>query len=128
MKIKTTAQQVVSLQEWDKCVRETYGRPYSFQQQEGCQSRGTYSLAVPDPHAEDYEATEIPEVVDHPTMGVSFASWLARDPKQPLHREDSFGLDLWWERNFYPHISAVANDLHAKGLLPAGHYLIDIDW
>lgn len=38
------------------------------------------------------------------------------------------GLSLWWERNFYPSVEVVANDLHARGLLPAGEYTIDIDW
>ena len=33
-----------------------------------------------------------------------------------------------WERNFYPNIQAVANDLYKKGLLETGDYWIDIDW
>jgi len=63
-------------------------------------------------------------------MGVSFASWLKRNPKSPLSsgRKDASGIDLWWSRNFYPDIQMVANDLHAKGLLEAGEYTIDIDW
>ena len=42
--------------------------------------------------------------------------------------QDSWLIDLWWKRNFYPDIEMVANDLHAKGLLEAGEYAIDIDW
>ena len=29
---------------------------------------------------------------------------------------------------FYPNFQMIANDLHEKGLLPAGEYSIDIDW
>jgi len=62
-------------------------------------------------------------------MGVSFKAWLARDPKQKLEgQEYDYELSLWWDRNFYPDVQMVANDLHAKGLLESGEYLIDIDW
>ena len=72
----------------------------------------------------------VPEIVNHEEMGVSFKSWLARDPHKPLSsgREDSFGLELWWERNFYPDVQMIANDLHSKGLIESGDYVIDIDW
>jgi hypothetical protein len=64
-------------------------------------------------------------------MGVSFKAWLDRDPSKKLPNredEDNWGLDLWWDRNFYPHVSMVINDLHTKGLLEAGEYGIEIDW
>lgn len=87
---------------------------------------------MPDPHPSDYENDTIPEKVNGSEMGVSFAAWLARDPKQPLKTADKWdqghGLELFWERNFYPDVSMVANDLHARGLLPAGKYTIIIDW
>jgi hypothetical protein len=61
---------------------------------------------------------------------VSFAAWLARDPDAPLggERADAFGIRLFWKRNFYPSIGMVLNDLHARGLLEAGEYVIVIDW
>lgn len=129
MKIRT--EQVITVQEWDKTVRETYGRPYSFQQQGGCKSRGVERFSVPPEYDDEYDFPNdtVPEVVNHEDMGVSFKAWLARDPKQKLsNREDDFGLGLWWARNFYPNVQMIANDLHAKGLLPAGEYAIDIDW
>lgn len=64
-------------------------------------------------------------------MGVSFAAWLARDPKQKLadpSAQEDYCLELWWHRNFYPDVQMVANDLHAKGLLDAGDHTILIDW
>ena len=48
---------------------------------------------------------------------------------QPLpDRSDTLGLQLFWERNFYPDVQMIANNLHAKGLIEAGDYVIDIDW
>lgn len=119
----------IDVQEWDKLVSEIYGRQYSFQQQDGCRERGTFSLQVPDQDQDAKMNDSVPEIVNHRDMGVKFAAWLARDPKQPLaDRLDEFGLRLWWHRNFYPDVQAVANDLHKKGLLEAGEYLVIIDW
>lgn len=128
MKIRNV--KMIDLHEWDRLVSETYGRPYSFQQQEGCQGRGIHYFTVPDVEAYDDEMNDsIPEEVNGEEMGVKFAVWLARDPKQPLiGQEYDFDLKLWWDRNFYPDFQTVANDLHTKGLLEAGNYGIDIDW
>lgn len=132
--MKITQKNIISVQDWDELVQETYNKPYSFQQQNGCQDRGVRELTVPEKETVDYENDVIPEIVNGKEMGVSFKAWLERDPKQPLKvdgkniRIDQWAIDLWWERNFYPDISMVANDLHAKGLLPAGEYLIKIDW
>lgn len=128
MKLPVSDKKVIKLRDWDELVKETYGRPYSFQQQDGCQDRGMFELTVPDEEAEDFENSTVPEIVNDSDMGVSFAAWLARDPKQPLPNEAAWALDLWWGRNFYPNVQTVANDLHAKGLLDAGEYLIEIDW
>lgn len=62
-------------------------------------------------------------------MGVSFKAWLERNPSQELPDDkNSWSLELFWGRNFYPDVQMVANDLHAKGLIEAGDYVIDIDW
>ena len=72
---------------------------------------------------------EVPEEVNHPEMGVSFSAWLARNPKKPLAEQaHGYRLDMWWERNFYPSIEVIANDLYKRGLLKAGKYVIEIDW
>jgi hypothetical protein len=122
---------VITVQEWDRLVVETYGKPYMFQQQDDCKDRGTHYFTVPEEYPEDYENDTVPETCNHDDMGVSFAAWLARDPNQKLNAEvwDSpSAITLWWERNFYPQMEMIANDLHARGLLPAGEYMIDIDW
>jgi hypothetical protein len=130
LKFKTT--KLIEVHDWDKLVEDTYGRPYSFQQQGGCKSRGTFELEIPsDGH--DYKNTTIPEVVNGDEMGVSFEAWKARDPREWQGKIESpgqsnFYLDLFWSRNFYPCIEVLANDLHEKGLIDAGTYLINIDW
>lgn len=128
--MKTKSIKVIEVGDWDDLVTKTYKRPYSFQQQDGCKDRGMEYITVPSP-ADDYSNDTVPEVVNHPEMGVSFAAWLARDPKQKLsnkEQQETFYLDLWWERNFYPDAQMIANDLYARGLLEAGEYGIDIDW
>jgi hypothetical protein len=58
-----------------------------------------------------------------------FKSWLERDPKQSVDGDSTdWRIGLFWERNFYPDISMIINDLYSKGLLDAGTYEIDINW
>lgn len=110
MKITTRTEQVIDVGDWDNLVETTYGRPYSFQQQDGCKERQRVTLTIPN-EAYDYENDTVPEVVNHEDMGVSFKAWLDRDPKQNLPEENtSFSLQLWWERNFYPTVEMIAND------------------
>lgn len=126
--IKTQNKQLIADGDWDSLVTNTYGKPYIFQQQDGCQDRGTVHLKVPDA-AYDFENDTLPEEINGEEMGVSFSAWLARDPKEwNGDPEDKNYVNMFWERNFYPELQTVANDLHAKGLLPAGEYVIEIDW
>ncbi len=119
MKIRT--EKVIDVQEWDKFVSETYGRPYNFQQQDGCRDRGRFCLTVPD-DAVDYKTSAS-------KIGAGFSDWLAKDPQKPLDDGSAyFGLLSWWHESFYPNIQMIANDLHEKGLLEAGEYTINIDW
>lgn len=132
--MKTRTETVVDVGDWDKLVNETYGRPYSFQQQDGSRERGTFKFTVPYEALNEPEMNDsIPEIVNHDEMGVKFSSWLSRDPKQTLvdtkeSSSDKWSIELWWHRNFYPDIQTVANDLHQNGLLEAGDYTIDINW
>ena len=123
-------QKVIMVSDWDSLVMETYGRPYSFQQQDGCKDRQRVRITVPD-DPDDYENDSVPEIVNGEDMGVSFKAWLERDPKTKIPNPHSFsydGTDLFWLRNFYPEVQMVANDLYEKGLIEAGDYVIDIDW
>ena len=127
MSIPIKQTNTITVQDFDELVISTYGRPYSFQQQDGCKDRGLVAISVPE-YPEDYENSSVPEIVNHDDLGVSFSAWLARDPEQLLPSGNKSSTQLWWERNFYPDVSMIINDLHSKGLLSAGDYSIDIDW
>src|ERR1039457_2649728 len=84
--LKYKTEKVIEVRDWDRLVEETYGRPYSFQQQDGCKPRGVEHISIPseDTWEEEEMHDSIPEVVNGRKMGVKFDVWLARDPKQPL--------------------------------------------
>lgn len=123
---------MIDCNDLDTLVTKTYGRLYCFQQQDGCLNRGSRLITVPCEFPEDFGATSIKEEVNGEEMGVSFTSWLERNPTQKLDTADEWarehGLSLFWSRNFYPSLDMVVNDLFGKGLLPAGEYVINIDW
>jgi hypothetical protein len=129
--MKIITRKVIDSFEFDKLVSETYGRKYCFQQQDDCQDRGNVFITVPVENPEDFKNDTVPEKVNTSEMGVSFKAWLERDPNQKLSNkddQDNFCLELWWERNFYPHLDMIINDLNKKGLLDVGKYCIEIDW
>ncbi len=129
---------VIDVDDWNKFVSDHYGRPYNFQQQDGCKSRGMEYITVPCEDPVDYygeeddrdEEFELLESLGEDGYGVPFQVWLERDPKQVLKTEpeNEFSLKLWWNRKFYPSIDMVINDLYEKGLIEAGDYSIEIDW
>jgi hypothetical protein len=128
-KLRTNTVATISVQDWNAFVIEVYGRPYNFQQQDGCRMRGQFRLSVYNEYDPDwdngYDNDTIPEDVNTEEMCVSLKGWLARDPKQPLpNQEYDYWLSTWWERNFYPNIEILAQDLCHRGLLAPGKYLI----
>lgn len=131
-KLKIQNVKMIDVQDWDNLVQDTYGRTYSFQQQDDCQERGVVNFTVPSKYHEDEEAEmhdEIPEIINGDVMGVKFEKWLERDPKQPVGGSgEQWMIDMWWDRNFYPCFDTVVNDLYKKGLIEAGDYAINIDW
>jgi hypothetical protein len=129
--IRVETIQTISLQDFDELVSDTYGRPYSFQQQDGCKERQHVDISVPTPYSEDYDNDTIFEETNAHVTGVSFKAWLARDPEQRLgcdNGDAGWMIELWWNRSFYPCVDMVINDLYSKGLLDAGDYVINIDW
>jgi len=133
MKLNIKTRKIIDAWEFDQLVVETYGRPYCFQQQDGCKERGFERITVPWEYGdEDFTNDTIPEVINGLEEGVSMESWLARDPEQPVaddtNGHEDYVINMFWSRNFYPHISTVVNDLHERGLLAEGEYYIDIDW
>lgn len=121
-------EKIVSDHDWDELVMKVYGRPYAFQQQDGCKNRGLFRFNVPD-SAEDFINDSVPEKLNGEEMGVSFKAWMERDPAEPINNEnEKWAIDLFWQRNFYPNIQMIANDLYARDLIEAGNYVIEIDW
>jgi hypothetical protein len=127
MEYKT--KKVIDEYDWNQLVIKTYGKPYTFQQQEGCMANNTFfELSIPCEFTNDEDAhEEIPEILETEIMGVKFDKWLARDPKQLINGQ-SWETILWWERNFYPDIYTLANDMYEKGVIEKGEYIIKIDW
>lgn len=132
MILETINRNLIDLTEWDRAVFETYGKPYSLQEQDGGMSRGTIEFAIPtDDVPEDFENSSIPETVNGDEMGVTFEAWLARDEDKTIQSEETgetWRTNMWWERNFYPNHTMIVNDMFAKGLIEAGKYTIVIDW
>jgi hypothetical protein len=126
--LKYTTARVVTVQDWDKLVRQTYGKPYRLQQQDGCMDRQQIRISIPEDD-QDFENLEIPFEINGSEMGINFQVWLNTSVEEMNSKfEDSWGGECFWERNFYPDLQTIANDLHAKGLIEPGEYLINIDW
>jgi len=51
--IKTRTTAVIEVRDWDELVSRTYGRPYKFQQQDGCKERQHWGITVPVKDPED---------------------------------------------------------------------------
>lgn len=127
--IKYKDAKVIEVNDWDELVEDTYGRPYNYQQQDGCMDRGSISITIPSETTDEEMNDSISEEVNGEEMKVKFSVWLSRDPEQSIENQKyDWELTLFWERNFYPDIQMVANDLHQKGLIEAGEYTINIDW
>lgn len=131
MSIKISSKKFIEVNDWDKLVIDTYGKPYSFQQQNGCKERGVSYLTIPSNFTNDEDFSDsIPEVINGEEMGVKFDVWLNTDPvtHKTNNNWDDWEVTLFWERNFYPCVYTLANDLYNKGLIEVGEYAIDIDW
>lgn len=132
--IKYRNKKVIEDRDWDKLVKDTYGKPYNFQQQDGCQSRGNVYLTVynePYREEDDPYPDNIPFKINGSKMGVKFTTWLntTEESINEKHPESYPNANrLFWQRNFYPDLQIVANDLCTKGLIEAGDYTINIDW
>ena len=151
--IKYSNRKIIDCNDFDDLVQETYNKIYSFQQQDGCKPRGYFTFEVPCEYNYDDEMNEtIPEIInDEHNRGVKFETWLKRNADAPLNpskeeiekchyylgkndkdlkdwKNDKMHILLFWERNFYPDIYTLINDLYDKGLIEKGDYAINIDW
>lgn len=152
--LKYKLERFVDMRDWDNLVESTYNKPYCLQQQDGCMSRGIIKLDIDSRYVDEDEADlenyeSIPEVINGDKMKVQFSTWLKRDGKKPLNPtqkeledcssyQNSYDRNEWcekesrirmfFERNFYPDLQMVANDLYKRGLIEEGKYIINIDW
>lgn len=129
--LKYKLQRIVEVDDFDSLVTKTYGKPYSFQQQDGCKDRGTHYISVPSKYADDFENDTLPFEINGEEMGVSFATWLKTSVEDinSENKESYSGQNtLFWERNFYPDVDMLVNDMFEKGLIEEGSYIINIDW
>lgn len=122
--IKNEKIRLIKDKEFDKIVRETYNKPFCFQQQcgENARERGIYKFEVPNKNG-DEENNELPleldENDDYP-MGVRFETWIKTDRKK-------YDIEFW-EQKFYPALSYLVNDLYKKGKIKKGKYAIEVNW
>lgn len=127
--IKIREVKMIDVQDWDDLVSKTYGRPYSLQQQDGCMSRGIVTIDIPDDDGEEDEMhDEIPFVINGSTMGVKFDVWKNACVEDINSNFKDYLCGIFWDRNFYPSLQSVANDLLTRGLIEADRYCINIDW
>ena len=120
--------------DFNKLVEKTYDKFYCFQQQDNGRKHGVYTFEIPVKSPFNYQNISIPEIVNHSEIGVDFYTWLQRDIHKPLKDvkyttdfNKSLGLRLWWDRNFFPSIDMIINDLYKNGILPEGFLKIIID-
>ena len=108
----------INVDVWDDLIQNTYGKPYSFQQQDGCKDRGVYSVDID--YVDDFENDTLPYEINGDEMGVSFKAWLDCGSKEYEN--------IFWKRNFYPDVNFLAKDLYEKGLISEKSFDIIVDW
>ncbi len=126
--IKSENVKLINERDWSELVSAVYGRPYRFQQQEGCRDLGTYyRFTAPPPYTDDeYMNDEVQESLHSEKKGVKFKVWLGRNVAETFAKKST--MDIWWKRVFYPDVNAVVNDLYKMGWIEPGNYIICIDW
>lgn len=128
MTLKIQNVKFVDVSDWDSFITEVYWKPYNFQQQDWCKDRWTYGLNTK--YIDDYyEHKSIPFEVNWEIQWVRFDTWLKSDKEEiDSHFSAPYLSDLFWNRNFYPHIEELAKDLLERWLLDEWDYIINIDW
>jgi hypothetical protein len=129
--LKFKTKKVIDCFDWDDLVEKTYKKPYSFQQQDGCKSRGVVDITIPEQGDYDFQNDTLSFKINGNEMGISFKTWLETS-EEDINKDNPESYKgqnrLFWERNFYPSLQVIANDLYKKGLIEKGEYVINIDW
>lgn len=98
-------------------ITETYGRPYRLQQGGMGEFLGQDTIV----------SVSVPEEADDVDVQL-FAIWLQQDATPPADSIARWKWKLEWERYKAAPIQPILNDLHEKGLLDAGDYVIHVWW
>ena len=101
--LKYKIKKIINSFDLDDLIRETYGKPYCFQQQDGCKNRGIEYITVPVINPYDFKNDSSSFKINGDEMGVSFDTWLKTTVKEvnKLHPEEYSGQnDLWWGKKF----------------------------
>ena len=101
--------------ELNELITATYGRPYNYGR---WQEMGQDTMTQ----------VTVPEEADEPWEGgpPSLEEWLAGEP--PATLTDAWRIEQWWQTEYCPELQVVVNDLHARGLMPAGDYVMHVWW
>lgn len=118
MKFETRPDYVVWESDFSKAVVELYGRPYSLQQLEmrGNDTYLQFDVLEPD--------RLVPEAVADAKAAV--AAWQAE--WETLKATDDQFKEMHAERDHFIDLELLAIDMHERGELPAGSYLMKIWW
>lgn len=128
--IKIKEVKLIEDRDWDELVKEVYGKKYyCLQQQDGCMDRGIIRFSLPITDIDFEGHPELPNRLGIEEMCVDLNTWVSRDDEKKLDNQKyGWELESYWERHFYPNFEAVASNLHTRGYLEDGEYIINIFW
>lgn len=129
MKPKCENKKVIHYSDWNEFIYSIYKLPYNYQQQNDCQNK-SIEISIPRDILDNWDdgADSIPYEVNGEEMCVKFDTWKNSDFKEMCkHFDGEWRARLFYERNFYPDINPLLDDLYKRGLLEEGEYLILVD-
>lgn len=100
--------------ELDKFVEEVYGRSWSYIRSEECNNDSYYTHEVLEEGLDFYSDEEVEE---------QLTKWLSAEV--PNYRDWDACSEF---ESLFPGAPVILWDLHRKGLIPAGDYLIHVSW
>lgn len=128
MKLEYENLRVIENYKWNEFISSIYNLPYNYQQQNDRQNTN-FEFNIPnDLEEEDLGSDSIPYEVNGEDECVKFDTWKNSDFEEiGKNFEYEVETKLFYERNFYPSIFQILNDLYNRGLIEEGDYLIRID-
>lgn len=128
--LKLETIKVIDVDKWNDFIVETYGKPYNFQQQDGCKERQYTNVDVKY-YVGEWDINEELEELEEYGGDIPFVrldEWLAKEVEKPSEGNEKWRIETRWERDFYPHIGELIIDLYNKNLIKLETFYINIDW